>query len=229
MIRVWVTRDEPRGGPLGAALREVGLEPVHEPVITRIRRSDARDELELLGEDDWLVLTSAFAVECLATDAINADRPPQVMAVGEMTAQAARDRGLFVHEVLDYGGTVELFDEVQRRMSRGIVCYPRSSLAVPPEPWGEVTVVAPVVYETLPRGFDRSILDRVDIVAVASPSAMRAIGRVDLPLASIGPTTTKAIRDLGMSPTVEASAPSFKVLARAVAALAEHMRPRSDG
>jgi uroporphyrinogen-III synthase len=80
-----------------------------------------------------------------------------------------------------------------------------------------VTIISPMVYETSQRDFDRSILDRVHIAAVASPSAVRAIGRVDLPLASIGPTTSAAIHELGTKPAVEAATPSFDALARAIA------------
>jgi uroporphyrinogen-III synthase len=56
------------------------------------------------------------------------------------------------------------------------------------------------------------------MVALASPSAVKAIGRVNLPLASIGRVTSKAIRDLGLAPHVEADPPSFAALAGAIAA-----------
>lgn len=222
MIRVWVTRDEPPRGPLAAALREAGLEPVHEPAIERARCSDGRDELAQLTSNDWLVLTSAFTVECLALDAMNApdtldaDRPPHVVVVGEATAKAARDRGLRVGDEMPAGSAKELFRRLRERITRGTVCFPRSSLATEPEAWADVIVISPVVYETVPRDFDRSVIERVDLAAVASPSAVRAIGRIDLPLASIGPTTTQAIRDLGMEPSVEAERASFSALARAI-------------
>jgi len=216
VIRVWVTRDEPPGGPLGEALREAGLEPVHEPVITRQACSDAGEELSRLNCDDWLVLTSAFALKCLALECINRDLPPHVAAVGDATATAAAARGLRV-DLTANGGADALFALLRQRVTRGSVCYPRSSLADIPESWGDVTVSSPAVYETLPRDFDRAVMMRVNIAAMTSPSAVNVVGRVDLPMASIGPATTATIRAFGMEPQVEASSPSFDLLARAIA------------
>lgn len=216
MTRVWVTRDESPDGPLGTALREAGLEPIHEPVIERTKQDDARDELNRLRSDDWLVLTSTFTVDCLTPESIDVDYSPRVIAVGEETAAAARRSGWRVDETT-VGGAAELFDRLRERITQGTICYPRSSLAKPPEAWGCVSVISPVVYETTPRAFDRSVIERVDVAAVTSPSAVRAIGRVSLPLASIGPTTTKAIRELGMEAVVQADQPSFGALVRAIA------------
>jgi uroporphyrinogen-III synthase len=79
-----------------------------------------------------------------------------------------------------------------------------------------VELISPVLYETVERGFDTTVVNRVDVVAVSSPSAIRAVGVVALPVASIGPTTSAAIRRLGMEPWVEAPAPSFESLAQAI-------------
>ena len=72
-------------------------------------------------------------------------------------------------------------------------------------------VVAPL-YAAIPA-FAASRL----VVAVASPSAARAVGRVDLPFASIGPTTTGALRELDVEPWAEACEPTFTALAQAIA------------
>lgn len=216
MKRVWITRDEPHDGPLGRAVRETGLEPMHEPVIERIKRSDAQEELNGLSPDDWVVFTSAFAVECVSHGYVDETRLPRVIAVGAETAAALLERGWRVDEVAD-GGAAEVFDRLRGRLAEGRIVYPRSSLATAPQSWGGVHVQSPVVYDTVPRVFDRSIIKRAEIAAVASPSAVLAIGRVSLPLASIGPTTTRVIRALGMKPAVEADKPSFDALARAIA------------
>jgi uroporphyrinogen-III synthase len=42
------------------------------------------------------------------------------------------------------------------------------------------------------------------------------VGTVDLPYASIGQTTTAALRAAGIEPWVEAAEPSFEALARAI-------------
>jgi len=66
MTRVWVTRDEPVGGPMAGALEAVGLTPVSEPVLETRVVGDAAEEISTLGPDDWLVLTSPRAVRGVA-------------------------------------------------------------------------------------------------------------------------------------------------------------------
>ncbi len=227
-MNVWVTRDEPADGPLSTALRKVGLTVVLEPVVERRVITDAAEELSALGPDDWLVLTSPFAVRAVAgarfagarleSRSSTPARVPRTAVVGDASRGAAEECGLRV-ELVSKGGTAhDLFRELQERVSSGKVCYPRSSLASPPEPWDAVEVLSPVLYETVPRTFDGSVVKRVEVVAVASPSAVDAIGPLDLPFASIGPSTSAALRRIGCEPWVEAPARSFKSLAAAIAA-----------
>ena len=79
MIRVWVTRDEPPDGPLATALIAAGLSPVSEPVLETTTIGDARAELALLDQDDWLVLTSVRAIRAVAQPEA---RVPRVAVVG---------------------------------------------------------------------------------------------------------------------------------------------------
>ena len=214
LVRVWVTRDEESDGELSSALRSVGLTVVLEPVITRRIITDAADVIEQLSADDWLVLTSPYAVNAVAGAPA---RRPRVAVVGEPSRAAALARGFRVELVSSDGTGKTLFAELQTMTTSGKVCYPRSSLVNAPEAWRDVEIISPVLYETVPRVFDRNVLTRIDVVCVASPSMVRAVGKTDLPLASIGPTTTAAIRDLGMEPWVEAPDRSFASLATAIA------------
>ena len=212
-MRVWVTRDESSEGALSTALRAVGLEVVLEPVLERHIVTNAADAIGQLGPDDWLVLTSVFAVEAVAEEPA---RRPRVAVVGKATHSAALARGFHV-ELVATGGTGKgLFDELRIKACSGKVCYPRSSLAKVPEPWPEIELLSPVLYETVPRAFDKSTVERVDVVCVASPSAVNCVGPVDLPFASIGPTTSAAIREIGMEPWVEAPQRSFESLATVI-------------
>jgi uroporphyrinogen-III synthase len=213
-MKVWVTRDEAANGPLSTALRETGLEPVVEPVIERRVLNDARDEIACLGPDDWLVLTSVYAVEAIAVGDGCAAR---VAVVAEASRRAALARGLRVELVSPDGTGKGLFRALAARVRGTTVLYPRSSRAVMPQLPAEVRVVSPVLYETAPRAWSRSVANGVDVVAVASPSAVRAVGPIDLPFASIGLTTTAALRESGIEPWVEASEPSFESLAKAIA------------
>jgi uroporphyrinogen-III synthase len=214
-MKVWVTRDEPAGGPLESALRHVGLVPVREPVIERRVDEGALDALPRLGPDDWLVLTSIFAIQAMPDRA----RTPRVAVVGEASRLAAEARGLRVELVGDEGAKA-LFRKLAPRAGGATVLYPRSSLARVPELPGDVALVSPVLYETVPRAFRREVVDEIDVVTVASPSAVRAIGRVDRPYASIGPTTTGALAEIGLEPWLEAPRPTFPDLAAAIAARA---------
>ncbi len=241
-MKVWVTRDEESDGPLSSALRAAGLEVVHEPVLQRRVVTDAADVISQLGPDDWLVLTSVYAVEAVAAEPA---RAPRVAVVGEASRQAALAKGLRVELVSSDGTGKTLFKQLttltQARSDRPArrpsaqhieegkdharlpprrtckVCYPRSSLASPPNPWPGVELLSPVLYETLPRPFDRTVIERVDVVCVVSPSAVEAVGPVALPFASIGPTTSTAIRKLGKDPWVEAPQPNFDSLTTAIA------------
>ena len=223
-MKVWVTRDEPSEGPLSTALRAKGLDVVLEPVLERQVVADAAALLGHLGPDDWLVLTSPYAIEAVAAVAGQAARVPRVAVVAESSRRVAEARGLRVELVSPGGDGKSLFQELRGRVSAGKVCYPRSSLATAPAPWPGVELSCPVLYETTARAFDREVINRVDVVSVASASAVRAVGPLDLPFASIGGSTSAELRRIGRRPWVEADRPSFESLAAAIAAQAEASR-----
>ena len=60
------------------------------------------------------------------------------------------------------------------------------------------------------------MIEAVDLVAVVSASAVVAIGPIDRPFASIGPSTSAALRGIGMEPVVESAERSFDSLAQAI-------------
>jgi uroporphyrinogen-III synthase len=126
---------------------------------------------------------------------------------------AALAKGLRVELIASEETGRSLFKELRARVHCGKVCYPRSSLAKAPDAWPDIELLSPVLYETVARTFERSVIERVDVVSVASPSAVNGVGPVNLPFASIGPTTSAAIRALGKEPWVEAPRPSFESLA----------------
>jgi len=220
-MRVWVTREEGEDGPLCTALRAVGLTPVLEPVIERRVVSDCAAVISQLAPDDWLILTSPYAIESIALEPA---RIPRVAVVADSSRRLAEEKGFRVELVSPGGDGPSLWDELRRRVTRGKVCYPRSSLAKPPQAWPGVELLAPILYETAPRDFDRSVVERIAVVAVASPSAVDAIGKVERPFASIGPTTSAALRRVGIEPWIEASRPDFTSLAQAISAQASDSR-----
>jgi len=99
MRRVLVLRPEPGASETAARARKCGLDPVVAPLF----------EIEPIGWDlpeaasfDGLLLTSANAVRC-AGDALREVRGLPAYAVGEATADAARDAGFDIAAVGDAG------------------------------------------------------------------------------------------------------------------------------
>lgn len=226
-MNVWVTRDEERDGPLCTALRGAGLGVLWEPVLKR-KLCESWDDAAVadLGADDWLVLTSPFAIELLAGR--SDQRKPRVAVVAEASRELAAANGYHVALVSSDGTGATLFEALRQAVNSATVCYPRSSLADPPHAWSGVSLRCPILYETVVRDYDRTIVERVDLVAVASPSAVRAVGSVTLPFASIGPKTTAALHDIGIEPVTEALDRSFQSLAEAIARYANDSRqPRA--
>ena len=216
-MRVWVTRDEAGDGPLCTALVRYRLQPVLEPVVERRVVADPAEAVGELGPDDWLVLTSPYAIEAAACESA---RVPRVAVVAEPSRRLAESLGLRVELVSSGGDGKSLFAELRTRATSGKVCYPRSSKAPVPASWPGVELRSPVLYETSAREFDRQVVNRVDVVSVASPSAVNAVGKLDLPFASIGATTSAALRKIGIDPWLQAPEPSFELLAAAIAAQA---------
>ncbi len=211
-MKVWVTRDERTDGPLSKALRAVGLSVLHEPVLARKALTDAAGALAALTCDDWIVLTSVFAIEAVAGDVA---RVPHLAVVGASSRRAAEARGFRV-DLVGRGDAASLFDELFGRADGRVICYPRSSETMIPKVPPGIDLVSPVMYETVARPFRRIAFTDADVIAVTSPSAVRVIGRADLPFASIGPMTSAALREHGVTPWVEAPQRSFQSLAAAI-------------
>ncbi|MFQ5495414.1 MAG: uroporphyrinogen-III synthase [Phycisphaerae bacterium] len=221
-MNVWVTRDETADGPLCRALRGHGLTPVAVPVLRRRVVSDLHDELRQLEPSDWLVFTSAFAAEALRSDTATHCR---VAVVGQATRTAAERSGWRVTLVGRGPGAEGLFAELRTRVTSGTVLYARSSRANVPEAWDGVRLLCPVCYDIVTCEFDRRLIETVEAVALASPSAAAAIADAgvdlsELRLASIGPTTSAALRRLGVEPWVQADDTTLESLAAAIAAAA---------
>lgn len=212
-MKVWVTRDEPPDGPLCCALKAAQLDVLHEPVLLRKVLTDARSEISSLGPDDWLVLTSIYAIKAVAEDVA---RVPKIAVVGEASRNAAERRGFRVVLVSSGGTSQDLFDELFEQSDGSTICYPRSSLATLPEIPQTIRMTCPILYETNQREFCKDILRQADVVAVTSASAVQAIGPLALPFASIGPSTSKALREIGVEPWVEAAEPNFDALASVI-------------
>lgn len=229
MPRVGLTSTSDRIPRLSEIVSRHGLEPVGLACIEVAPSDDeslatARSEA---AKADWLVITSARAVEAVWPGGGMPGTP--VAVVGEATAAAVRDAG-GMPAVVGKGGAATLIEELESDVSDKRVLFPHADGADPStverlEAAG-AEVVALVVYETRPVAPEE---DPVDAVMFASPSAVAGwcLSRSleGITLAAIGETTGAALVDRGYEPDVTPPRPDFELLA---AMLADHLRERSS-
>jgi len=189
-----------------------------------------------VGHPSWRDLWNGLAVR------------PRLAAVGPATAEHLAKAGLAVDllpEAAGAGALAEALIAQHGGSLRGVrVLWPRSDIARRELPdrlrAAGAEVSEPVAYRTVPARPDglgdfRARLETggVDAVALLSPSAAEglaaALGTRDLRalaqhtvVASIGPTTSAALRSLGAPPDVEAAPSTAEGMADA---LARHHRP----
>ena len=244
--RIIVTRAEEglARRALGARLRELGADVIDAPT-TRIERLDPaamQEALERLDDFQWVCFTSANGVRffwdvlrATGRDA-RALAGVRLCAVGPMTADALLQRGLVVDVVAERFVAEGLLEVLATRddVFGTSVLYAaaegaRETLPSGLEALGAVVERVPL-YRSVPEpeGLARlhaALEERpVDLVAFTSASAVRsfvdAVGAVrasDIAVASIGPTTSAAAREAGMTVAIEAEPSTLAALARGIA------------
>lgn len=223
MKTVLVTRPGGAGDPLVAELQGRGYRVSAVPTV--VTRPVAAKWPDLDGYD-WIVLTSAAAVEALPA---LPDRPKWA-AVGEATATALRSKGVKVDLVPDEANGVALADALPEPAGARVLLA-RASHADPDLPArlrergahvDEVVAYATVEGPPESAAELERILERHDLAAVvfASGSAVRGFallgGKPDLPAVTIGPRTTAAAKEAGFTVVAEAAGTSVAELAAAV-------------
>jgi uroporphyrinogen III methyltransferase / synthase len=212
---VAVTRARAQASGLAARLRALGASVVEAPAI---RIEPLAVELGDLAAYDLLVLTSPNGVEQLFAHVRDARAlaGPAIAVIGPGTASALRVRGVepdVVPERAVGEGLVEAL--AGRPFARALVARAQDARDIVPyalrEAGSEVDVVA--LYRTVPERLDdgqRAAALGADWATFTSASSARffhaAAGTLDGPhLASIGPVTSAALRELGYEPDLEAS------------------------
>ncbi len=242
--RVLVTRATHQAGKLSDGLRALGAEPVEVPVI-EIQPPDSYDALDQallqLYSFDWLILTSSNTVRALVERAekLNvsiAQRFLHVAAIGESTAQAARQAGLAVKLVPEHYVAESLVEALAGRISGQRVLLARAAVARDLIPEGlraagaNLTVVdcyRNMIPAASPEQLAKALLDGIDAAAFASASGVTHLAEVSrqakiaYPLAgviaiSIGPITTDALMRAGWTPSAEAKVSDIAGLVAAV-------------
>jgi len=232
--RVLVTRPENQNAELCSRLAEQGAEAIVCPVIRIVppRSFSALDKAIMhLDLFDWIVFTSTNAAEYffsrlafLGLDA-RALRGVKVAVMGRATADFIAAKGIRADLMPQQFETAGLIKELKKghTLQGQHFLLPRTDIA-PPElkqqlETGGAQVTAVTAYRTLQ---DKAILngvrtavseDRPDYVLFASASSVRYFfsalprkfwGKIQEQLVSIGPATTRALKELGLKPCVEA-------------------------
>jgi uroporphyrinogen III methyltransferase/synthase len=212
---VTVTRARAQASGLARDLRALGAAVVEAPVI-RTEPLDA--ELPDVRAYDLLVLTSPNGVDQLLRRVRDARAlaGPDIAVVGPGTADALRAHGIEPDVVPDRAvGEALAAALAGRSYTRALVAGAAQGRDVVPDALSaggtEVHVFA--LYRTVPEPLaprEREAALSSDWLTFASGSAVRffheAAGTLDGPrLASIGPITSAALRELGREPDVEAS------------------------
>lgn len=246
--RILVTRALHQVGKLSEGLRALGAEPVEVPVL-EIRPPESYapldDALNHLDRYDWLILTSANAVEAISGRSPHPGVNPAktdglcVAAVGRATAEAARHCGLRVTVVPESYVAEGLVESLRGKVAGKRILLARAAVArdVIPDALraegAEVTVVEAyrnALPEAAPEQLRQAVAGGLDAASFTSSSsvthlaeAARAAGvpwpLEGLPAISIGPITSQTLRDLGWPPAAEAEASDIPGLVSAVVRL----------
>lgn len=240
-LRVAVTREEGRLGPLSRALLRHGLQPVACPVVAHLAAPDPAElgrVVERLEQFDWIIMTSQRAIETL--ERLLRPRPlpqrPRWAAVGAATQAALARRGVRAAVVPATAGSRSLLAALRGadRWSERTVLVPRAAEGMPGVAaalgalGAEVTEIA--TYQTVARPPEeiRAAWQAAAAhgVVLASPSAARAlVEAIGAPalgelkaVVAIGETTAETLRHLGLTPSVS-TRPSFTACAELCAVL----------
>lgn len=246
--RVLVTRTRQQVSDLRVRLAELGADVIEAPTLELVAPAPEEaarlaDAIERIDENDWVLLTSANAVDVLAEQLAELGRDArqlgrvQIAAVGEATNAALWDRlrlrSDFVPDVFSGEAMARQFVN-DRAVAAKRCLLLRADIARPALPkllaeaGAEVDEV--VAYQTrMPEALPTEVLEAlrggVDWVTFTSSSTVRNLvgllgGERDLldgvKAASIGPITSATMRELEVAVTVEAASAGVAALVEAV-------------
>ena len=239
--RILVTRTRRQSSTLAEQLAVAGATPIVIPAIEIAPPAsyDVLDQsLAVLSTFDWLLFTSANAVDVFAARRDPSMLPKNIAAIGPATAKAIESLGLTV-DLLPSRYVAESFAEALIPNAAGkriLLIRAEEARDVLPEALtsaGAQLIIAPAYRNRVPEASIPAIRDLFslperypDIITLTSASTARSLSALldaaglalphDIKLASIGPVTTAAIRELGYEPAVEAQEATIQALVDAV-------------
>jgi uroporphyrinogen-III synthase len=203
-VKLVLTRPREQNDELGRRLRRLGHEVVCRPLIA----------IETLGDDpidaagyDWVVVTSVNGARELRRR-LRA-RPKRIAAIGRATAEALGGADLVPGVSTQEGLLAELPRPAGRVLFAGAEGARRLLVRELGADFLALYRTVELTPTPLPDG---------DLVVLASPSAARALAAsgVALPAVSIGPETTRAAREGGVTVVAEARTHDLDGLVAAV-------------
>lgn len=232
--RVLVTRAAHQAGKLSDGLRALGAEPVEVPVLEIQPPADLAPldrALRGLSHYHWLVFTSANTLRALVERSASLGisfepaAQPQVAAVGEATAAAARNAGFAVAVVPEHYVAESLAESLAGQTAGKRILLARAEIArdVIPDALraagAEVEVVDAyrnVLPKAAPELLQRALQSKIDAATFTSSSSVTHLAEAaraahvafpfaGVPAISIGPITSATLRDFGCEPAAEAS------------------------
>jgi len=214
-MRVIVTRPQAQAEPLLNALRVQGFEPIACPVIATEPIDDG--PIDVTGYE-WVIVTSANGAAELGARHIGVLR--RVAAVGELTAAALEAQGIAVEFVPTLASQEGLLAELPRPVGRVLFVGAEGARRLLAD---ELPADFRAVYRTVeltptpPDG---------DLVLLASPSAAAAWAKLGstVPAITIGPQTTAAALDAGLTVVAEADTQNVTGLVDSAAAWRASLR-----
>ncbi len=243
--RILITRTRHQASELALALEALGAEPILVPTIEITPPSSYASldaALDQIDSFEWLLFTSANAVEALHTRRPNITLPPtaKVAAIGPATAKAAQTIGLTV-DLTPLQAVAESLAEALlphapgSRMLLIRAEQARDHLPDALRAAGANLTIADAYRTVIPqtsiialRDLFASRFTHPDAITFTSSStatnlfALLESAAIFLPgeiaLASIGPITSQTLRSLGHIPTLEAAEPTVSSLIAALEA-----------
>jgi uroporphyrinogen III methyltransferase/synthase len=230
--RIVVTRSRAQASKLSAALRDLGADVYEMPLIKREPPPDLREFAELVQDAhtyEWIVFTSAngldvfFEIFDKLYDDAREIGGAKFAAVGAATAQRLKERHYHVDLVAENFHAASLAETFRKQTDvenvKILVVRPEETsgeLASALSKMGAIVDQA-IAYRTVPETEDRTrarerlVSEGADLVVFTSSSTVKNFFALKLPLpsgvkfASIGPVTTRTLKECGARPALEAA------------------------
>ena len=241
--KIMVTRARAQASKLSAAFRDLGAKTLERPLIEIFPLQPEKSlnwRFEKLSSYSWLILTSPNGAEVFLKALFSSGRDARALAclkiavIGPGTAESLSQFGLkadLTPESFVAEGRAQAF-EALNEPSKGSCLLPRAKAArdvlqVELEKLGYKVDAVPI-YATIPASLadglsvDLLLGDPPDLTTLTSSSTAESLAQIiapedrrHLPIASIGPITSKTARELGFNVVVESPVSTIPALAEA--------------